>query len=423
MSGKTKTIEINPSLFTVNGFTKKNKTKKNTITSAPLISPNILKNKLLKRIKDHKNKETENLENNKKNLSSTIPKIDNTLNEKKTVNDINKYTDEFNDSIEYLQTLSKQNKINSSINNKKEAIQRKTIKNHNSMPEPFVNLELPEELQETFINTNNEIISTSNIILPNYKLDSVPYGILKGGSKPTYRQWNQTHKNYQSNNLEVVNSNNQISEREQRLNLLKQKLKQQSTIVTQPTQIPTQVHTQVHTQIPTQVHTQIPTQIVTQPIQTQQNLEEILLTKNLIQKPKQEFIINPQIETPIINNLSHNNETIVGGGPEKIKTTKKLLKKTIHKKYTLGKSNIKRTVAVLLKDNNTRKNIINAQKVLKNKPVNDIKTYLRHHNLIKIGSNAPNDVIRKIYESAMLAGEITNNNKDIMLHNFIKEDN
>ena len=99
------------------------------------------------------------------------------------------------------------------------------------------------------------------------------------------------------------------------------------------------------------------------------------------------------------------------------------LKKTIHKKYTLGKSNIKRTVAVLLKDNTTRKNIINAQKDLKAKSVNDVKTYLRHHNLIKIGSNAPNDVIRKIYESAMLAGEITNNNKDIMFHNFIKEDN
>ena len=35
----------------------------------------------------------------------------------------------------------------------------------------------------------------------------------------------------------------------------------------------------------------------------------------------------------------------------------------------------------------------------------------RPDSLIKIGSNAPNDVVRKIYESAMLAGEITNNNK------------
>jgi hypothetical protein len=411
----SKTIEINPSLFSVGGLTKKNRSKKNKSMSVPLISPNILKNKLLKRIKDHKNKETENLENNKKKLSSTT-KTDNTSSDKKTLNNTNTYTDEFNDSIEYLQTLSKQTKIDSSNNIKKEAIQRKTVKNYNSSP--IVNLELPEELQETFINTNNEIITSSNVVLPNYKLDSVPYGILKGGSKPTYRQWNKTQKNYQPNNNLLTN--NQTSEREQRLNLLKQKLKQQSTIQAQPIQAqsiqaqPIQIVTQ-----PIQAQ---PIQIVTQPIQTQvqqsqsiqveQNLEEILLTQNLIQKPKQEFIIN---------NVSPNNE-VIRKEPEKIKTTKKLFKKTIHKKYTLGKSNIKRTVAVLLKDNNTRKNIINAQKELKGKSVNDVKTYLRQHNLIKIGSNAPNDVIRKIYESAMLAGEITNNNKDIMLHNFMKED-
>jgi hypothetical protein len=416
----SKTIEINPSLFSVGGLTKKNRSKKNKSMSVPLISPNILKNKLLKRIKDHKNKETENLENNKKKMSSTT-KIDNTLTDKNKINNTNNYTDEFNDSIEYLQMLSKQSKIDSSNNTKKEAIQRKTVKNYNSMPD--VNLELPEELQETFINTNNEITSSSNIVLPTYKLDNVPYGVLKGGSKPTYRQWNKTQKNYEpSNNLLT---NNQTSEREQRLNLLKQKLKQQSTIVSQPIQAqPIQAQSIQAQSIQAQpiqaqpiqaqpIQAQ-PIQIVTQPIQSQfqPNLEEILLTKNLIQKPKQEFIIN---------NLSLNNE-VIGKEPEKIKTTKKLLKKTIHKKYTLGKSNIKRTVAVLLKDNNTRKNIINAQKELKGKSVNDVKTYLRHHNLIKIGSNAPNDVIRKIYESAMLAGEITNNNKDIMLHNFMKED-
>jgi hypothetical protein len=269
---------------------------------------------------------------------------------------------------------------------------------------PVVNLELPEELKETFITINNETIipnipsASSTPILTNRKTNEVPYGILKGGNKPTYRQWNKTQKNYQpgGNNLTI---NAPKSEREERLSQLKQKLKQQSTIVTQPQTQPIQIATQPQTQ----------------PIQTaisQSNLEEILLTQNLIQKPNTEFTT----KTPVVNNLPE------GGGTEKIKTTKKLLKKTIHKKYTLGKSKIKRTVGVLLKDKNTRKNIISAQKDLRDKPVTDVKTYLRQHNLIKIGSNAPNDVIRKIYESAMLAGEITNNNKDIMIHNFIKDD-
>jgi hypothetical protein len=405
----SKTIEINPSLFTVGGLSKKNRSKKNKSMSVPLISPNILKNKLLKRIKDHKNKETAGLDTSKKKMSSEVKK------DEPVLNNINTYSDEFNESIEYLQTLSKQKKIDTENNIKKAAIQRKTIKNYSSTM-PVVNLELPDELKESFITVDTETIKPSimptnitpaNIVpssvtpvLIRNKPNDVPYGILKGGNKPTYRQWNKTQKNYQpnGNNLTI---NAPKSEREQRLNQLKQKLKQQSTVINQPQ--------------PQAQPIQIVTQPQLQPIQTaitEPNLEEILLTQNLIQKPNSEFTT----KTPIVNNLSQ------GGGVEKIKTVKKLLKKTIHKKYTLGKSKIKKTVGVLLKDKNTRKNIISAQKDLRDKPVTDVKTYLRQHNLIKIGSNAPNDVIRKIYESAMLAGEITNNNKDIMIHNFIKDD-
>ena len=398
----SKTIEINPSLFTVGGLSKKNRSKRNKSMSVPLISPNILKNKLLKRIKDHKNKETASLDTSKKKMSSDVKK------DEPVLNNINTYTDEFNESIEYLQTLSKQKKVESENNIKREAIQRKTIKNYSSSM-PVVNLELPDELKEAFITVNNETIIpsiapasiTPTIITPvliNHKSNDVPYGILKGGNKPTYRQWNKTQKNHQlgGNNLTI---NAPKSEREERLSQLKQKLKQQSTVVTQ-------AQAQAQPQ-PIQIVTQPQTQPI-QPIISQPNLEEILLTQNLIQ--------NPSSKTPAVNNLSE------GGGTEKVKTVKKLLKKTIHKKYTLGKSKIKKTVGVLLKDKNTRKNIINAQKDLRDKPVTDVKTYLRQHNLIKIGSNAPNDVVRKIYESAMLAGEITNNNKDIMIHNFIKDD-
>ena len=103
-----KTISINPSLFGISGSSKskKNRERKSRPTNAPLISPNVLKNKLLKRIKEHKVQENEAQENNKTKLTnSTGGNIS-----KPNLVDVGNYTDEFNDSISYLQTVSKQKK-------------------------------------------------------------------------------------------------------------------------------------------------------------------------------------------------------------------------------------------------------------------------------------------------------------------------
>jgi uncharacterized protein (DUF885 family) len=153
-----KTISINPGLFSFGGLkTKKNREKKLKSNITPLISPNVLKNKLLKRIKEHKQRETQNLDNNKKKL----PEI--TIDIEKTVATPS-FSDEFSDSINYLQTLSKQKKINDEKINyeiqkqkRKEELERKTVRNYhslnNSQINPYVNLELPEELK---INLNTE---------------------------------------------------------------------------------------------------------------------------------------------------------------------------------------------------------------------------------------------------------------------------
>jgi hypothetical protein len=41
--------------------------------------------------------------------------------------------------------------------------------------------------------------------------------------------------------------------------------------------------------------------------------------------------------------------------------------------------------------------------------------------MIKIGSTAPPGVIRKIYEASILAGEVDNIGKGVVLHNFLED--
>lgn len=387
-----KTISINPSLFSVGSSkTKKNREKKVKPTAVPLISPNVLKNKLLKRIKEHKQKETQDLENNKRKLK------DNNAAEpiKNFENEMLKFNDEFTDSINYLQTLSKQKKIDAEKKTyedfkqkKKEEIERRTIRNYHELnnAKPNVNIDLPDELIQP-------IVAEPYKINPPQNQNDVPYGILKGGIKPSYREWARTQRNnvVTNPNASLIiqgGINTQQSARENRLNLLRQKIKNKAEEL---------------------------------------NVDPIL-TENYIKKPQpntdssmqpiiqQESLqIAPQLSPQIIQ---QNNEQ--NGG--RLVATKHITKKTIKRKYTLGRSDAKKTVSVLIKDRGTRKRILTAQKDLKRKNINDIKSYLREHNLIKTGSNAPNDVLRKLYESAMLSGEITNSNAETLLHNLSKED-
>jgi hypothetical protein len=391
--------------------TKKNGDKKQKQIITPLISPNVLKNKLLKRIKEHKQRETENLENNKKSVKNNVNENEIKAELNVQNNDINSFSDEFSDSLKYLQTLTedrknKDNKANYEINKqkRKENLERRTVKNHQSLNQstnehPGINIELPEELYQPLIHINTDLLSLeSEPNTPTLLGKDTPYGILKNGTKPTYRDWSKTQRNniVTNPNLALTIQGSEIyrqkNEREQRLNNLRQKLKMKH---------------------------------MTESIQKD---TDIMMSSNLIANN------GPILDTVTYTNITNNITPLPDFGmiqPESpiciapnevIIAIKKITKKTIKRKYTLGKSRINKTVSVLIKDRGTRKRILDAQKELKKKSINNIKTYLREHNLIKIGSNAPNDVIRKMYESSMLAGEIVNSNAETLLHNFSKDD-
>jgi len=59
--------------------------------------------------------------------------------------------------------------------------------------------------------------------------------------------------------------------------------------------------------------------------------------------------------------------------------------------------------------------------LLRQHSILDVKNYLRKKNFIKIGSDAPNDVLRHLYEQTILSGDIENKGGEILIHNYMNK--
>lgn len=102
--------------------------------------------------------------------------------------------------------------------------------------------------------------------------------------------------------------------------------------------------------------------------------------------------------------------------PTKLKNK---IKQTITKKYKLGRTPGSNVVGVFIKNNETRRQVQEEHGALKREPIIAVRKYLHDHGLLKVGSDAPPDVLRNMYETAKLTGEVNNVNKHVILHNFI----
>lgn len=103
------------------------------------------------------------------------------------------------------------------------------------------------------------------------------------------------------------------------------------------------------------------------------------------------------------------------------KTTKNVpvAVKTIKRYASFGKAP-NRTVRVLMKNIDTQMKVEKEKKILDTHSMETIRDYLLKRGLYKIGSSAPDDILRKIYKDAYLAGDIENNNSELLLHNYLQ---
>jgi len=368
-----KIIQINPDLFQISKKTKKNRPeKKNISIPKPIIKTSIIKRKLLNRIKQKKSDENKNNKNNKINYSDVDDFIDDNL---ENIDEKEEPKDELSNAINYFDTMSVREK-------EKQKILNKTYKNRNlnSNNSSLNNLSLniPYQLKTNSYNIqeNDKLNNITNNIL-----NDLPYGCLKNGMKPTYKKWMNTVKNYSS-----------------------------MTDTDIPLRPPTPPKKRQEDKINNFTENEYKESLLTEPDKHKENI----LKKQINDKLK-------KIETEqhdMLKDFDNNIEPMAGENVSDRQYVKKITKR----KYTLGKSPKYRKVGILIKGRQTKKNIINSHKKLKHTDIHQIKKYLKKRGMLKTGSSCPDEILRKIYESAMLSGEVNNTNKNTLIHNFLNDD-
>ena len=391
-----KTIQFNPQFLSMSGSkSSANKTLKRERKEKPLITmnPNKVKKQLIDKIKTFQLKEKEN------------DILEKTKEEEEKINIEKDFNNDFNDSVKFLEELSKKEreKNNNNKNNRKKKYTLKSGKIENEIKFQ-IETELPPEMKKPFISSSivyaqspvsapqaqvitpqvsapqAQVITpqvsapqaqviTPQVITPQVSAPHViaqppapQYSNLKNSTLPTFRQWkNSTQKNYNNNQdkpsikIDDYIKNNEQTERSIALENIKNDYKINN-------------------------NTDINNTIIN-------DAENIQL---------------PLEETPIINNPT----------PKK---RRHCITKT--RKYTLGRSGTK--VSVLIKNAKTRKLVQHELALLKQKSIPEIKTLLIKKNLLKVGSDAPNDVLRQTYEQSILSGDIENKAKNVLIHNYM----
>lgn len=354
-------IQLDPKFMSMSKTGKlKTQKKREKLKKANISNTGAMRKKLLNKIKDYQKR------NEEKNVVE--PQL--------ADNEEQDFSSEFNKSLQFLSNLTSKNKKQTRKKYDKDN-QSKDILHNSKVNHPRIeldNIQVSTELPKELLDDSKMNISTSSHSLKKYS-KTPQYSCLKNGSKPTYREWKRnTQKNIDS-------------------------IKTHDTSLSEP---------------------------LSEPL----NDRELALKK--VREDFQEKKINDNSvkkTTPVgtgtevtINNttVSSNNNNITLSEP--INSIRNSFPETEHriktKKYKLGKNKTHKFVGVLIKNRDTRKRVSKEKDSLKKKSILEVKNYLKKCNLLKSGSDAPPDVLRTMYEQAVLTGDVNNQAKDTLVHNY-----
>ena len=383
-SSEKRTIKINPELFKVSDKNSSRK-KRRSSTEIKVRAPKPIRNKTLrksvlnmlrKNIRDRESAEYKNTISDSK-LSKT--------NTSKKTTSTDDFKSDFERSVQYF----------TSLNDKQEPDKRHIPHNttfkrepnfQNPNPNPSIENSISNILPDVFNEITPEVIPERPLKLYSapMQLPPVPkYGCLKGGSLPTYRSYMRgTHRNYNISENPQINNNN-INQ------------------------------TQIQGSYSAPPLFNKPESEPVIPKESEEKIQEkqTILTearRNLIQKRQK------------MQNLSKSKLKDVKNKNSGLKYLKQ--KKIYKRTYHVGRSKIHPKVGVLVSNKTVRQRISTSALHLKQTPMPEVKKFLIKKGFIKVGSIAPNDVLRQMYECAhLMCGEIENHNPENLLYNYFND--
>jgi len=368
-----KTITINPDLFKVNNGTGRGSRKNNPSdparpaikirTSNPKTKTLRSKNHVLRFIRNQQE------QNYKKNLGEGVAKPPSSHPDTTTFNS------DFDESLKYMISLTDEQKQAADLKNK--TLKRYPSTSNYTIPsiigssniEEFVSTTVPD----VFTALNYPAYGPLTPPMPSQALrfPQPTYGCMKyGGTLPTYRQLHNTTQRRRSDHQIIQN--------------------------TEPIHIPSaSVSVSANPTMGGGVKNN--------------NVNDSSVSTSLSNR-----INEIKRTSEKVNSIQHQAKT------PKLKYPKQ--RRTVRRTFRLGKSKVHPKISVLVSNRTLRNNITTKSHLLKQTSIPEIKRFLIKKGFIKIGTSAPNDVLRKMYESAsMICGEVQNHNPENLLYNYFND--
>lgn len=315
------------------------------------------------------------------------------------------------------------NELNSIIERNKEKEHRKKLQIQQQQAptlqiEPMTPIPISTSVSNVATSTSNTVSNTA----PKVEIkEDPPYGCLKmGGKKPTYSQYTMKNRNVITNRIdeEVATLINDPKSPNNMIHNHTIKTRPMSTMNVGGNII------NIDSSSINDDNTQINNNLNGNNNGTGKDTDTVGdVKRSMLQMYKEEAQrenLNRKAEH--MKSMIDNKKHIMFEQQKKHDYGKKIIKKKHFKRtFKVGRNKNNRSVSVLIRNRETRRQINKDMTSLFKVDIQDMKRYLKRHNLLKHGSSAPKNVIRQMYQSAISSGELENTTGDVLIHNFLNE--